>query len=121
MELKEIFKVKINERTVAVNQYGTNTIKYKYDPLAVIEAKFAMTQGKYSIDNNLTIKTTAEVECVEVENLTQQTQPSPRAGSQEALEVVWYSQEGDAGKQKRKKKQLLYLQMKEINHQTRRH
>jgi hypothetical protein len=27
MELKNIFKIKINERTVAVNRYGTNLIK----------------------------------------------------------------------------------------------
>jgi hypothetical protein len=40
-----------------------------------------------------------EVE-VEVEKLTQQTQPSPRAGSQEAPEAIWSSQEGDTDKQK---------------------
>jgi hypothetical protein len=27
---------------VAFNQYGTNLYKYKYDPLSIIEAKFAM-------------------------------------------------------------------------------
>jgi hypothetical protein len=36
------------ERTVALNEYGSNLIKYKYDPLAVIEAKFALTQEKKS-------------------------------------------------------------------------
>jgi hypothetical protein len=96
-------------------------IKYKYDPLTVIEAKFAMTQVKDNNDNNQTIKTTSEAKCVGVENLTQQTQPSPRARSQKATEVVWSSQEGDAGKQKEGEKQLLCLQVKEGNHQTGRH
>jgi hypothetical protein len=31
---------------VAFNEYGSHLIKYKYDPLMVIEAKFAMTQEK---------------------------------------------------------------------------
>jgi hypothetical protein len=100
MELKEIFKMKINERTVAVNQYGTNMIKYKYDSLAVIEAKFAMTQGEDSKDSNQTVKITDEEGCGGVEISTQQTQPSPRAGSQEAPEAIWSSQEGEADKQK---------------------
>jgi hypothetical protein len=30
------------EKSVAFNEYGSNLIKYKFDPLAVIEAKFAM-------------------------------------------------------------------------------
>jgi hypothetical protein len=32
--------------SVAIHEYGTNILKYNYDPLAVIETKFAMTQGK---------------------------------------------------------------------------
>jgi hypothetical protein len=46
LEIQNIMKMKLNERTVAINEYGTNMIKYKYDPLAVIEAKFAMAQEK---------------------------------------------------------------------------
>jgi hypothetical protein len=46
MEIQNILKMQLNERTVAINEYGTNMLKYKYDPLAVIEAKVAMYQGK---------------------------------------------------------------------------
>jgi hypothetical protein len=46
MEIKNLFKMQLNERTVVVNEYGTNLIKNKYDPLAVIEAKVAMFREK---------------------------------------------------------------------------
>jgi hypothetical protein len=43
MEIKDIYRLQLNETSsVAFNQYGTNMYKYKYDPLAVIEAKFAI-------------------------------------------------------------------------------
>jgi hypothetical protein len=46
MEIKDIYRMQISEsNSVAVNQYGTNLCKYKYDPLAVIKAKFAMAGG----------------------------------------------------------------------------
>jgi hypothetical protein len=47
--------MQLNERTVAVNEYGTNLIKNK-DPLAVIEAKVAMSQGKTKCDACHTMK-----------------------------------------------------------------
>jgi predicted GNAT superfamily acetyltransferase len=50
MEIKNMFKMKMNDKTMVVNEYGTNLVKYKYDPLAVIEAKFVMTQGKRNND-----------------------------------------------------------------------
>lgn len=46
IEVQNILKMKLNERTVAINEYGTNMLKCKYDPLAVTEAKTAMSQGK---------------------------------------------------------------------------
>jgi hypothetical protein len=46
MEIKNIYRMQISEsNSVAVNQYGTNLCNYKYDSLAVIEAKFAMAGG----------------------------------------------------------------------------
>jgi hypothetical protein len=36
----------LRKKSVAFNEYGSNLIKYKFDPLAVIEAKFAMAQGE---------------------------------------------------------------------------
>jgi hypothetical protein len=46
-EIQKIARMQVNEEhTVAFNEYGSNLIKYKYDPLMVIEAKFAMTQEK---------------------------------------------------------------------------
>jgi hypothetical protein len=38
--------MQINEKSLALNEYGSNMTKYKYDPLAVIEGKFAMSQGE---------------------------------------------------------------------------
>jgi hypothetical protein len=55
MEIKNLFKMQLNERTVVVNEYGTNLIKNK-DPLAVIEAKVAMSQGKTKCDACHTMK-----------------------------------------------------------------
>jgi hypothetical protein len=51
MEIKDIYRMQISEsNSVAVNQYGTNLCKYKYDSLAVIEAKFAMAGGSKSAE-----------------------------------------------------------------------
>jgi hypothetical protein len=52
IEIQNILKMRVNERTVAINEYGTNMLKYKYDPLIVIEAKFAMTRGKDDCGGN---------------------------------------------------------------------
>jgi hypothetical protein len=68
MEIKNLFKMQLNERTVAVNEYGTNLIKNK-DPLAVIEAKVAMSQGKTKCDACHTMK---EVE-KEATDITEQS------------------------------------------------
>jgi hypothetical protein len=45
-EVQKIARMQVaEEKSVAFNEYGSNLIKYKFDPLAVIEAKFAMAQG----------------------------------------------------------------------------
>jgi hypothetical protein len=110
MEIQNIMKMKLNERTVAINEYGTNMIKYKYDPLAVIKAKFAMAQGKgcgegsepKSNDGSkkhIEVNTDVGAQTVEVP-----TQPSPGIGTQEPA-AKWSSQEdnldrGTDGKEK---------------------
>jgi hypothetical protein len=80
MEIKNIFKMQMNDRTVAVNEYGTNLVKYKYDPLAVIEAKFAMTQGCVNGENCKSAQVESEL-MDKVEGVViQPTQPSSRGG-----------------------------------------
>jgi hypothetical protein len=93
------------ERTVAFNEYGSNLIKYKYDPLAVIEAKFAMTQEKKSGEESgkndgqrvttegSTLKITKEEFRVISESQGIQTHQSPELGTQEAPGAEWSSQE----------------------------
>jgi hypothetical protein len=90
MEIKNIFRMQMNEKYVAVNEYGTNLVKYKYDPLAVIEAKIAMTHGKGCCDK---ISPAIEGEAEGEVGSVHLTQPSPRTGTQEAPEAVWSSQE----------------------------
>jgi hypothetical protein len=98
LEIQNIMKMRLNERTVAINEYGTNMIKYKYDPLAVIEAKFAMTQGKGCGEGNKTdfdagsLKTTEVITDVETQMVDVPTQPSPGNGTQEPT-ADWSSQE----------------------------
>jgi hypothetical protein len=90
MEIKNIFRMQLNEKSVAVNEYGTNLVKYKYDPLAVIEAKTAMNHGKGGRDK---ISPAIEEEAEGEVGSVHLTQPSPRTGTQEAPEAVWSSQE----------------------------
>jgi hypothetical protein len=98
LEIQNILKMKLNERTVAINEYGTNMIKYKYDPLAVIEAKFAMTQGKGDGDASDPIfdegsKNPTKVNTdIGTQNVEVPTQPSPGVGTQEPA-IEWSSQE----------------------------
>jgi hypothetical protein len=106
-EIQKIAKMQISEeRTVALNEYGSNLIKYKYDPLAVIEAKFAMTQEKksgegYGKDKDgqrdsaeeSAVKTTEEELVVLNESQGIQTHPSPELGTQEGPGAEWSSQE----------------------------
>jgi hypothetical protein len=104
MEIKNIFRMQMNEKSVAVNEYGTNLVKYKYDPLAVIEAKVAMTHGKGCNDK---ISPTIEGEVEEAVGSAHLTQPSPRTGTQEAPEAVWSSQEGDEERSDKNKEGIL--------------
>jgi hypothetical protein len=47
MDIQKIARMQvIEEKSVAFNEYGSNLIKYKFDPLTVIEAKFAMAHEK---------------------------------------------------------------------------
>jgi hypothetical protein len=82
--------MQLNEKSVAVNEYGTNLVKYKYDPLAVIEAKTAMNHGKGGCNK---ISPAIEEEAEGEVGSVHLTQPSPRTGTQEAPEAVWSSQE----------------------------
>jgi hypothetical protein len=78
--------------------YGTNMIKYKYDPLAVIEAKFAMAQEKGDGDGSDPIfdegsKNPTKVNTdIGTQNVEVPTQPSPGVGTQEPA-IEWSSQE----------------------------
>jgi hypothetical protein len=89
MEIKDIYRMQLSEsNSVAVNQYGTNLCKYKYDPLAVIEAKFAMAsvpceqeglkdKGSDVLDENL-----KQVQEAEEITPTQEQIPSLEVGTQ---------------------------------------
>lgn len=100
MEIKDIYRLQLNETSsVAFNQYGTNMYKYKYDPLAVIEAKFAIMATGTSKGGELVV---TEVEKLggmegtkrEIEELVHtQEHPSPDVGTQEAPLVDMSSQE----------------------------
>jgi hypothetical protein len=93
-EVQNILKMRINERTVAIHEYGTNMLKNNYDPLAVIEAKLAMNKGKIDCGSN---ETTNKVNatCEQVEGPVP-TNPSPQTGTQEAPAAEWSSQEDNA-------------------------
>lgn len=42
-DIQKIARMQVNEdKSMAFNEYGSNLIKYKFDPLTLIEAKFAM-------------------------------------------------------------------------------
>jgi hypothetical protein len=111
LEIQNIMKMKLNERTVAINEYGTNMIKYKYDPLAVIEAKFAMAQGKgdgegsepkYDDGNKKHIEVNTDVG---TQNVEVPTQPSPGIGTQEPA-AQWSSQEDNIDRETDGKEKL---------------
>jgi hypothetical protein len=95
--------MRVNERTVSINEYGTNMLKYKYDPLAVIEAKLAMTQRKDDCENNGTLDkscaenpTKEDAMCEPVE-ISHPTNPSHGTGTQVAPATEWSSQEENTG------------------------
>jgi hypothetical protein len=106
-EIQKIARMQISEeRTVALNEYGSNLLKYKYDPLAVIEAKFALTQEKKSGEGygkekdgqrdaaeESAVKTAEKELVVLNESQDMQTQPSPELGTQEGPRADWSSQE----------------------------
>jgi hypothetical protein len=100
LEIKNICRMQISEsNSVAFNEYGTNLIKHKYDPLAVIEAKFAMAIGNSKI-SELMASDTRRLETIEEKNeelekspITQIQFPSPGAGTQEAPGAELSSQE----------------------------
>jgi hypothetical protein len=90
MEIKDIYRPQLNETSsVAFNKYGTNQYKYKYDPLVVIEAKFAMTAESSKEGEQVATETekmrTMEGEEKETEELRHtQEHPSHEVGTQEA-------------------------------------
>jgi hypothetical protein len=46
-DIRNIYRMQLNEtNSIAVNEYGTNLVKSKMDPLMVIEAKNAMSKGE---------------------------------------------------------------------------
>jgi hypothetical protein len=103
----DFLKMRINERTVAIHEYGTNMLKYNYDPLAVIEAKLAMKHGKVDCGDNensnlmcekFPTKDNATREQIEgpIEGYVP-TNPSPQTGTQEAPVAEWSSQEDMVG------------------------
>ena len=51
MEIKNLWSVKLSENVSAViNEYGSNMVKFKFDPLAAIEAKNALAQGTFPLE-----------------------------------------------------------------------
>jgi hypothetical protein len=103
IEVQNILKMRINERTVAIHEYGTNMLKYNYDPLAITEAKLAMNQGKVDCGSNENTNmmcndypTKVNATCEQNEGPVP-TNPSPQIGTQEAPAAEWSSQEDNAG------------------------
>jgi hypothetical protein len=98
-EIQKIARMQVNEdHTVAFNEYGSNLIKYKYDPLMVIEAKFAMTQEKNFAEGSAQEKgkqmTSVEEGARETnENMDMLVHPSPGTGTQEGPGLDLSSQE----------------------------
>jgi hypothetical protein len=46
-DIRNIYRMQLNEKnSIAMNEYGTNLVKSKLDPLMVIEAKTAMSKGE---------------------------------------------------------------------------
>jgi hypothetical protein len=90
MEIKDIYRMQLSEaNSVAVNQYGTNLCKYKYDPLVVIEAKLAMASGSCEQGglkgkgSEKLEETTKHVQEAEEITPTQEQVPSPETGTQD--------------------------------------
>ena len=51
MEIKNLWSVKLSENVSAViNEYGSNLVKFKFDPLAAIEAKNALVQVTFPLE-----------------------------------------------------------------------
>ncbi|CAL5065400.1 unnamed protein product [Urochloa decumbens] len=106
-EIKNLWKLKINDnKSVAINEYGTNLFKLQHDPLVVTEAKMAMWQGQLpEVNKNLkksellqegpgTVNMEMEVQVVqEQEEKGEAVCPSPETGTQEAPLAEWSSQE----------------------------
>ncbi|CAN6288347.1 unnamed protein product [Urochloa humidicola] len=99
-EIRHLWKMKVSDsKTVAINEYGTNMMRLQYDPLAVIEAKLAMRQGKLVPDKEEPM-TSKNLETATTQLITQEQKeetlgfsPSPRIGTQGAPVVEVSSQE----------------------------
>jgi len=108
MEIRNLWTIHLNEHTTAViNEYGSNFIKSKLDPLAAIEAKHALLSGgcgPSTLDDKaknlepvsalMTINSTQpEVQKEVLSVRDEATTPSPCHGTQEAPITDWSSQE----------------------------
>jgi hypothetical protein len=98
-EMQKIARMQVaEEKSVAFNEYGSNLIKYKFDPLAVIEAKFAMAQGEDCAKGEAQLvcsqKTVVEEEKnARLEESEVPCHPSPGIGTQEGPGCDLSSQE----------------------------
>ena len=101
LEIKKLWSFQIQDNATAViNEYGSNFLKSKFDPLAAIEAKKALLSGKnpsiqITSDMKGSLDQQAEQEdgqkCtnaeVQVFGMEQLSIPSPYNGTQEAPEI----------------------------------
>lgn len=94
MEIKQLWYMKLRDNVSAViNEYGTNLYKSKFDSFSTIEAKHALTTGKYAKLNELSTTSickaldTIQEEPTEVQELVvpeNASASSPYLGTQEA-------------------------------------
>lgn len=93
-EIRKLWKMRIAEnKSTAINEYGSNFFKSKFDPLAAIEAKAALlAQNSAEEVNSMKPSACEEMIMADRKELAPQAPSSPM-GTQEAPEVEWSSQE----------------------------
>lgn len=93
-EIRKIWNMRIAEnKSTAINEYGSNLFKSKFDPLAAIEAKAALMSQTTAMEHS-SRKDLAHEEIKMAGKSDLQAQvPSSPLGTQEAPEVEWSSQE----------------------------
>jgi len=99
MEIKNIWHMQLADNSIVpINEYGTNLFGSKFDPLAAIEAKFALKTGKLPEPMEAGM-TKGDDKITEIEGcFSQQLQenavcPTPPTGTQEPLMLGVSSQE----------------------------